>query len=372
MPTLRAEILRLRSLNWTVITWVLFTKLALFFFAAVSVAAFSGKSPGFWETWNRWDAQRYLQLAREGYLTAGDARFNLVGLPLYPWLTRAVSWSGCDIRIAAFLVSGVASLAAALLLLQLVRFDEEEGVSLYAIWFLLIYPTSYFLNIAYTEATLLALVLGSFVAARKKAWLWAGVLGGLASMTRLPGIVVLPALLFEAWEQYRVARRFEWRWLWLAIVPCGLGIYLWINYALTGDPLAFSKLFREHFYQSLASPWIGLRNVFRVLDGDQPDFVVMSGGAEAFFSILAIAMTTWSWFVLRPSYSIWMTGTTLLCISNKFIQGVPRYTLVMFPIFILFARAARGRPLVFAMISFPSLILLSFFVSKFALGHWAF
>nr|MDQ6913585.1 hypothetical protein [Verrucomicrobiota bacterium] len=211
-----------------------------------------------------------------------------------------------------------------------------------------------------------------FLAARKQAWLVAGVLGGLASLTRLPGIVVLPALLFEAWEQWRPTRRLDWRWLWLALVPCGLGIYLWINFALTGDPLAFTKIFREHFFQSLASPWIGLRNVFRMLQGDEPDFVLMSGGAEAFFSIFAIAMTVWSWFVLRPSYAVWMTGTTLLCISNKFVQGVPRYTLVMFPIFILFARAARGRPLVFAMISFPSLLLLTFFVSKFTLGHWAF
>ncbi len=369
---MRAFLQQLRRLEWKVIGGVLFAKLTLFVFAFFAVPAFSGKWRSFWELWNRWDALRYLQLAREGYLTTGEARFNLVGLPLYPWLVRAVSWSGCDIRFAAFLVSGIASVAAALLLLKLVRLDEPDEVNLYPVWFLLIYPTSYFLHIAYTEATLLALVLGSFLAARKEAWLVAGVLGGLASMTRLPGIVVLPCLLFEAWEQYRITRRFDWRWLCLAIVPCGLGIYLWINFALTGDPLAFTKIFREHFFQSLASPWIGLRDVFRILGGDQPDFVLMSGGAEAFFSIFALAMTVWSWFVLRPSYAVWMTGTTLLCISNKFVQAVPRYTLVMFPIFILFTRAARGRPLVFAMISFPSLLLLTFFVSKFTLGHWAF
>lgn len=369
---MRAFLQLLRRLDWKVVGGVLFAKVMIFTFAFLAVPAFAGKWRGFWELWNRWDALRYLQLAREGYLTTGDARFNLVGLPFYPWLTRAVSWLGLDVRLSAFLVTGVASIAVALLLLKLLRLDEPEEVSLGAVWFLFIYPTSYFLHIAYTEATMLALVLGSLIAARNKAWLVAGVLGGLASLTRFPGIMVLPPLLWEAWAQYRLTRRLDWHWLFLAIVPCGLGIYLWINYSLTGDPFAFNKMFREHFFQSLAWPWIGLRNVFRILQGGEPDFVLMSGGAEAFFSILAIVMTVWSWLTLRPSYSLWMTGTTLLCISNKFVQGVPRYTLVMFPMFILFARAARERPFVFAMITFPSLLLLAFFASKFSLGHWAF
>ncbi|MDQ6913474.1 MAG: hypothetical protein M3128_11440, partial [Verrucomicrobiota bacterium] len=203
MKTVRAFWQQLRGLDGKVISGVLFAKFTLFAFAFLAVPTFSGKWRSFWELWNRWDALRYLQLAREGYLTTGEARFNLVGLPLFPWLTRAVSWSGCDVRVAAFVVSGVASIAAALLLLKLLRLDEPDAANLYAVWFLFIYPTSYFLHIAYTEATLLALVLGSFLAARKQAWLVAGVLGGLASLTRLPGIVVLPALLFEAWEQWR-------------------------------------------------------------------------------------------------------------------------------------------------------------------------
>ncbi len=362
----------LRRLNWQVMAWVLFAKAALFLFALAAVPAVSGNRTGFWEMWNRWDAVRYLQLAREGYLTTGKERYNLTGLPFYPWLTRAVSWLVFDVPLAAFLVTGAASIAVGLLLWQLVRTDENEETARLAVWFCFIYPTAYFLHIAYTEATLLALVLGCFWAARQRQWALAGLLGALASMTRLPGIIVLPAVAMEAWQEYRLTSRLNRRWLWLTVVPSGLGIYLWLNYHVTGDPLTFTKYWEENFYQSFAPPWTGLRNVMGNIRAPGGEFAMMNGLAETSFSLFAIGMTIWCWCTLRPSYSIWMTGNVILCICDKFVLAVPRYTLVMFPMFILFARVSRGRPLVFAMISFPSLLLLSFFAGKFALGHWAF
>lgn len=363
---------RLQNLDWTVIGWILFTKVTLFVFALVAVPALSGRQTGWWEMWNRCDALRYLQLAREGYVATGEDRFLLVGLPLYPWLTRAVSWLGFEVSIAALVVSGLASIAAGLLLFQLTRSDEGDEIGRYAVWFLFIYPTSYFLHIAYTEATLLALALGCFVAARKQSWAVAGLLGGLAALTRLNGLILLPAIAFEVWQQYRQTKRIDPRWLWLTAIPCGFGIYLWLNYHVTGDAFAFSKFMEEKWSKELAMPWVGLQSLWDALYEDGPDYVMMVGVAEVFFTVLGIVLTIWGWFALRASYSVWMTGNMLLSICSSFIFGVPRYTLVMFPIFILFARAARGRALWFAMISLVSLLLLALFVIKFVLGHWAF
>ena len=44
--------------------------------------------------------------------------------------------------------------------------------------FLLIFPTAYFLHIGYTESLFLALVLGSFLAARTDRWWLAGLSAG--------------------------------------------------------------------------------------------------------------------------------------------------------------------------------------------------
>jgi hypothetical protein len=66
-----------------------------------------------------------------------------------------------------------------------------------------------------------------------------------------------------------------------------------------------------------------------------------------------------------------MTGNWLLFVSVSFVLSVPRYTLTMFPIFILFAMLASRR-VWFAVITIWSLLYLSFFACMFAWGRWAF
>jgi hypothetical protein len=55
----------------------------------------------------------------------------------------------------------------------------------------------------------------------------------------------------------------------------------------------------------------------------------------------------------------------------SFALSVPRYTLTMFPIYILFAMLARRRVWL-GVITFWSILYLSFFASLFAWGRWAF
>src|SRR5919205_678011 len=80
--------------------------------------------------WNRWDAPQYLDLARAGYVAEGlEARW-IVFYPLYPWLVRAAASVLRDELLAAFFVSGSASVAAGVLLYGLARAGgESEGVA---------------------------------------------------------------------------------------------------------------------------------------------------------------------------------------------------------------------------------------------------
>jgi hypothetical protein len=78
-----------------------------------------------------------------------------------------------------------------------------------------------------------------------------------------------------------------------------------------------------------------------------------------------------AWFKLRPTYAMWITGNWLLVTSASWLLSMPRYTLVMFPIFILFALVARNR-LFYLLITIWSLLFLALFESLFVWGHWAF
>ena len=98
----------------------------------------------------------------------------------------------------------------------------------------------------------------------------------------------------------------------------------------------------------------------------------MVGSQEFFFVMLGLGLTVWSWLRLRASYAVWMTLNWLLWTSTKFVLSVPRYTLVMFPAFILFARLTATRPLWNAIITVWSLLFLALFVARYVQGLWAF
>jgi hypothetical protein len=324
--------------------------------------------------WNRWDAPHYLDIARMGYVAEGLESRWIVYFPLYPWLVRAAAFLLRDELLAAFFVSGVASVAAGLLLYRLARADgEPEEVARASVFYLLVFPTAYFLHIGYNESLFLALALGAFLAARARCWWAAGLLGLCAALTRINGVVLLPALAFEAWDEYRGAgRRVRAGWLWLLLVGAGFGVYLFINWWVLGDPRAFLRMQGEHWFKSPTWPWVGIKGAWGAAWGRAPSDAQMIGWHELFFILLGLGLTVWAWVRLRASYAVWMTCNWLMWTSTKFALSVPRYTLVLFPAFILLGRLRASRPAWGAAVVVWSLLMLALFSARFAQGYWAF
>ena len=321
--------------------------------------------------WNRWDGPQYLLIAEHGYAAAGDQRLALAFFPLYPWLIRLTTIVARDAVLSAFLVSTVASLAAGVALARLVAIDYPRHLARRAAWFLFIFPTSYYMHIDYSESLLLALVLASFLAARRERWWWAGLVGALAALTRPNGVLLLPALgadeLWRLWETHR----FNWRWLWVGLVPVGLAVYLFVNYRVTGDPLAFLSVQREHWAHTLVAPWSSIRvnlDIGRDWDAAQ---AAMLGTQVVFYLGVGLAATIAAAFLLRPSYAVWMALNWLFFSTQSWDISAPRYTLMMFPLFLLLARLARRRTWETA-ITVWSLLWLGLFASEFVRNNWAF
>jgi hypothetical protein len=332
-----------------------------------------GSLYGWLTIWNRWDAPHYLDIARAGYVSEGVEARWIVFYPLYPWLVRAAAFVVGDELLAAFFISGVASVAAGLLLYRLALLDDEAAVARGAVFFLLVFPTAYFLHIGYTEGLFLALALGAFLAARGRVWWAAGLLACLAAMTRVNGLLLLPALAVEARAQYVAeGRRGRAEWLWLLLAGAGFGVYLLINWRVMGHPFAFLNMQGEYWYKSLTWPWVGLTETWSAIWGRAPSEAQMVGWQEFFFVWLGLGLTVWAWLRLRASYAVWMTCNWLLWTSTKFVLSVPRYTLVLFPAFILLARLRASRPVWGAAAAVWSLLMLALFAARFAQGFWAF
>jgi hypothetical protein len=379
---------RLIALTWAV-------KLGVLLVGAIAYVSFRNgaiNSPDdILRMWSHWDAPHYLDLVVFGYrdgdssslvgpngyrsIYPEDLALYIVFYPLFPWLATVVNVVVRDPLVSVFAVTTVASMFVAPLLYRLVRHDEEASVALRAAWFLLIFPTAYFLHIGYTEALFMALVLGSFLAARTDRWWLAGLLGGLAALTRINGLVLIPALATEAYTQWLLRpaaeRRLRVEWLAIGLVAVGFGVYLGLNYVIYGSPFEFLRIQHEHWFKSLAWPWDGIDGVIGWLDAPKPDNVLMQGWMELLFAAIGLAGTVAAAFRFRPSWFIWMAGNMLLFLSTSFVMSTPRYVLTLFPLFVSLALVS-ARTWLLALLSAVSLAGLIYFAGRFATGSWAF
>lgn len=291
--------------------------------------------------------------------------------PLYPWTIRAFATVFRNTLVSALAVSTVASLAAAVELYRLAALDYSPGLARAAVWFLFIFPTSYFLHTDYTESLFLALILGAFLAARDDHWMAAAALGMLAGLTHANGALLFPALGAQALSRFWRERRFEIRWLWIGLIPLAPLIYLMINYRVTGDPLAFMRIEGEHWVHVVVPPWRGIAENLNVALTYGPCEAQVIGVQVLFFIGAALVATIFCAWMLPVSYTVWMAANWLLFASQSWDLSTPRYVLAMFPMFILIARLARNRYWNTA-ITVWSVLWLGTFAGQFVAGHWTF
>jgi hypothetical protein len=369
------------------IAWTLFAKVGVLAVGVIALWTVIGHAPTLLEPWQRWDAPHYTDVAIWGYVAddpgtlsypgyrqdfPGDLDLYIVFFPLFPWLTSAVLAVVGDPVVAAFVVATVASLFVAPLLYRLVSVDLGPGIALKAAAFLLVFPTAYFLHIGYTESLFLALAFGSMWLARTDRWWAAGVIGGLAALTRANGLILIPTLAVEAWLQWRQDRRLRASWLAIGGVGIGFGIYLWLNWSVYGDPFMFSEIQRGHWHKELSWPWDGIASAVSSTGRSNPDGAFMYGWMELLFTglgaVASIATARW----LRPSWGVWMIGNWLLITGTGFVLSVPRYSLVLFGLFVWAALLAERWRWAGWLLGAASAASMAYFAWRFASGVWAF
>jgi hypothetical protein len=154
--------------------------------------------------WQRWDACWYSKVATFGYLPDGSTTF----LPLMPAAMRLVSIPiGGDVALAGLVVSGIAMVVALVGLQRLVAEDLGISIARRMVWLVAVWPTALYWAAPFTEALFLASSVWAFRFARHRRWLPAGLAAALAVSTRLPGILLVLPL---AWEAGRAAVG-QWR-----------------------------------------------------------------------------------------------------------------------------------------------------------------
>ncbi len=322
---------------------------------------------------SRWDGPHYIFIAQNGYVTTGVERFFIVFPPFYPLVIRSFNIIFNNPSLTAVIISNVLFVAACLVFYKLLRLDYSQDFSLFVVFLVCIFPTSYFFSAAYAESLFFLLFCLAMLSARKNQFLGAGLFAGLAVLTKPFGLIIWSAILIEWFINNK--KIISLLTIFILMIVSG-GIYLLLNFYLFGNFFAFQKFLEENWYKTFAWPWTGILESFKrgVSTPEWSSYKIYAGLAETIVSILSWLLVLFGLTKrakIRFSYAVCSFLGVLFFTSTSFILSSPRYLLSIPPIFILLGRIFNQKILkvLWAVLSITLLFYLS---GVFATGRWAF
>jgi hypothetical protein len=309
----------------------------------------------FLDVWIRWDSNWYLSIVREGYGFKLGHMSSTAFFPLYPMLVDVLAPLTGSAAVAGVLVSHLSLLGALVFVYRLTHLEfEDRATAQRAVYYIAAFPTAYFFSAIYTESTFLLFAVASMYFARRRLWAWAGLMGLLASATRSVGVLVWGAVLVEwlrasGWalsdmpfkeapRRLLEAVRTDWRsLLFITLMPLGLLSFMVFLYVHFQDPVAFWTAQGAWFREALgpvATVSKALNMLFHqnLLTG-QIDWPVAVNIASLIFGLVVSVAASWR---LGSSYAVY-TIPSLLIPASSSTWSLARFTLVLFPVFMILA-----------------------------------
>ncbi len=324
----------------------------------------------------RWDTPFYLEIAQKGYTYREAALPSVAFFPLLPILIRLFTLLTGDPIIAGLFVTNTALMGATLFFYRLVHDEWGIAVAGRAIWYFLIFPTSFFGSAIYSDSLFLLGAIGALYYARKGHWWFAAGFGIVATLSRLIGIVVVPMLLAEWWIQYRRAQQPRPALVTLlapVLVPLGTATYMFYLQRTFGDPIAFANG-SAAWGRMPRVPWAMLAEIVKQpAEGWESAIlasrIAIDGWIDVLFLITFIVIASVLLYQRRWSEGVLVAIGILIPLSSGLLASQRRYMWVLFPAFTLLARWG-DRLWVDRLITVFSLLALGLFTVLFVNWYW--
>ncbi|MEJ5224477.1 MAG: hypothetical protein WHV44_08480 [Anaerolineales bacterium] len=338
-----------------------------------------------------WDSEYYIGIAVGGYDDPAAGKVstqasqtpvikNYSFFPFYPALMAVLKYPfylfGLNPIAAATaagaLISLLGTLAGMVALYELTRGLLDDSGAYRAAFYMLIFPTAFFFAMIYTEGTFVGLAFWSLLLAKRRHWLWAGVLAALAAFTRAHGAALALPLFMLWWQQTDPANR-------LASLRAGRG---WLPVVAAFMPLAAYAIWRV---SPLGQGWAllqpgyfsrGLLNLKGTLDSINyifpHAFTVSSAGVtlgiELFTVLLTAAAALWLWRRDAALAAFSLAVVFLSVLSGSF-QSLARYMLIAPALYIFLAHLGQNKTFD-RLWTMASVLLMGMLAALFAVDFW--
>lgn len=304
--------------------------------------------------WANLDGEHYLAIAQGGYLNGYQPFF-----PLYPLLMwTATRLTGLSLIITGQIISVVCLLLALFVAYKLLSLDGFRASWMLFLTILFFYPTSFYFNAVYNDSLFFLLATSAIYLARRGKLFWAGLLAGLATLTRLNGLalgfLILAEYIFQSHGNTSIVEQWNWqtlksrikvslvpaRLLWsgfigIVFIPASFLGYLWYIQTRFGDWSTLFSSMKTWDQDKLTFPLQVVWRYIKILF-IYPEFHLNYGiAALEFVSVCFYIFLLWySFRRIRVSYWLFFAVSILIPSLTGTFQGMPRYGLHLYPFFL--------------------------------------
>lgn len=286
-----------------------------------------------------WDGAWYMRIVREGYprvvvdpvtYFVPDARAAF--FPLYPMVVRVADrlLPGGDV-FAALSVTAALGMLATLLVGVLTRRLFGDAAAHKAMIVFLLFPGSFVLSYAYTEALLIVLAAACLWCLLAERWVAAGVLAALGTATRPNGVALIAACAVAAFIAIR--RRGDWSALCAALfAPLGFVVFqVWLGLH-AGEPAVWLRVQRQAWDEGIG---FGRRALSDTLSAIADPLA----SPTKVLTAASVAATIWLvWMAWKRRVPAALNAYSAVIIAMMLMPDTvtarPRFVLTAFPLFI--------------------------------------
>jgi hypothetical protein len=286
-----------------------------------------------------WDGLWYMDIVRNGYprsvppdVTYFVDEARAAFFPLFPYLGRAFDWvlPGGD-SLAVLVMNMILGLVAVVLFALIAEHLYGERVARTTATLAALFPGSFVLSFAYSEALMLALAAGCLLMLLYQEWTAAGVLAAFATATRPNGLALVVACVVAA--GFAIRERRDWQSLTAVLLaPLGfISFQVWLGQH-TGETGVWFRVQREAWDEGASFGWTAIKNsveaIWQPMTSPTDTITALS-----FLATIILLVLAWRaklpWVLSAYAWTI-----VALMLVPATVTARPRFVFTAFPLLI--------------------------------------